>query len=100
MTMTDTAIKVENLSKRYIIGKHAQKGDGLRHVIQNTLSSPLRWASCLRLRSSATGTLSLNIMTLRPTRSALRASPAAYMPGTEISARLAVGSWLTADSSE
>ena len=43
--MTETAIKVENLAKRYIIGKHAQKGDGLRHVIQNAMASPLRWAS-------------------------------------------------------
>lgn len=43
--MTDTAIKVENLSKRYVLGKHMAKDDGLRHVIQNTLASPLRWAS-------------------------------------------------------
>ncbi|MEM6457947.1 MAG: ABC transporter ATP-binding protein [Planctomycetota bacterium] len=42
--MTDTAIKVENLSKQYIIGRHADKGDGLRHVIQNALTGPLRWA--------------------------------------------------------
>ena len=43
--MTDTAIKVENLSKKYIIGKYAQKGDGLRHIIERSLSSPFRWAS-------------------------------------------------------
>jgi lipopolysaccharide transport system ATP-binding protein len=43
--MTDRSIKVENLSKKYIIGKHTQKGDGLRHIVQNALGSPFRWAS-------------------------------------------------------
>lgn len=43
--MTDTAIKVENLSKKYIIGKYAQKGDGLRHVLQRAMGSPVRWAA-------------------------------------------------------
>jgi len=43
--MHDTAIKVENLSKKYIIGKQANNKDGLRHVIQNALNSPFRWAS-------------------------------------------------------
>lgn len=43
--MTDTAIKVENLAKKYVIGKHLQNGDGLRHVIQNAVSAPVRWAS-------------------------------------------------------
>lgn len=43
--MSDTAIKVENLSKKYIIGKHANSKDGLRHVIQNAMASPIRWAS-------------------------------------------------------
>ncbi|MBX2852045.1 MAG: ABC transporter ATP-binding protein, partial [Phycisphaeraceae bacterium] len=43
--MTDRSIKVENLSKKYIIGKHAQKGDGLRHIVQNALGKPTRWAA-------------------------------------------------------
>jgi lipopolysaccharide transport system ATP-binding protein len=40
--MTD-AIAVENLSKRYIIGHQAAKGDGLRHAIENGIRAPLRW---------------------------------------------------------
>lgn len=43
--MSDTAIKVEDLSKRYIIGKHINKDDGLRHVIQRAVGAPFRWAS-------------------------------------------------------
>ncbi len=43
--MTEKSIKVENLSKKYIIGKHAQKGDGLRHVLQHAAAAPFRWAS-------------------------------------------------------
>jgi lipopolysaccharide transport system ATP-binding protein len=43
--MTDIAIKVENISKKYVIGKQAQKDDGLRHLLQNALTSPIRWAA-------------------------------------------------------
>ena len=43
--MSDTAIKVEGLSKKYIIGKHANSQDGLRHVLQNAMGAPFRWAS-------------------------------------------------------
>jgi lipopolysaccharide transport system ATP-binding protein len=40
--MADTVIKVENLSKRYLLGK--QKGtDGLRHAIHDMTTAPLRW---------------------------------------------------------
>ena len=42
--MTDTAIKVENLGKKYIIGKHTQTRDGLRHLLENAVSAPMRWA--------------------------------------------------------
>jgi len=41
--MSDTVIKVSNLSKRYVIS-HQRKGDGLRHVLQEKLTAPLRWA--------------------------------------------------------
>jgi len=42
--MPPTAIKVENVSKRYIIGHKTGKDDGLRHVIERTLTRPVRWA--------------------------------------------------------
>lgn len=40
--MSDTVISVENLSKRYIIGHQRQKGDGLRHAIENAVCHPFR----------------------------------------------------------
>jgi len=40
-------IRVKNLSKRYIISHQGNKGDGLRHRIEEMARSPLRW-----LRSS------------------------------------------------
>lgn len=41
--MSHTVIKVENLSKKYVI-RHQEKGsgDGLRHVIQDAISAPFR----------------------------------------------------------
>ena len=41
--MCETVISVENLSKRYIIGRQRTKGDGLRHVLQDAALAPLRW---------------------------------------------------------
>src|SRR3954469_23251652 len=38
--MSDTAIEVDDLSKRYIIGTSANR-DGLRHAIENAIRSPL-----------------------------------------------------------
>jgi homopolymeric O-antigen transport system ATP-binding protein len=40
---SETVIAVENLSKRYIIGGEAAKGDGLRHVIENAMRAPMAW---------------------------------------------------------
>ena len=41
--MGDTVISVENLSKRYTI-QHQQNGDsGLRHVIHDLATAPIRW---------------------------------------------------------
>jgi lipopolysaccharide transport system ATP-binding protein len=40
--MSDTVIHVENLSKKYILGK-AGGSDGLRHVIHDFVTAPLRW---------------------------------------------------------
>jgi lipopolysaccharide transport system ATP-binding protein len=43
--MSDNAIEVQDLAKRYVIGV-AQQGDGLRHAMENALRSPMslfRW---------------------------------------------------------
>ena len=40
--MSDPAILVENLSKRYLISHRRSKDDGLRHVLQETLTAPFR----------------------------------------------------------
>jgi len=42
--MSDTVIRVESLGKRYIIGHQRNGSDGLRHVLQDKLTAPLRWA--------------------------------------------------------
>ena len=41
--MSDIAIKVENLSKRYVLNHQRAAGDGLRHVLQEKLTAPFRW---------------------------------------------------------
>ena len=57
-----------------------------------------RWrASSFSAISSSSETLSLNIMTWSPALRAFRASAAAKSPGTEISARLALGSTRNAE---
>jgi lipopolysaccharide transport system ATP-binding protein len=38
--MNESIISVENLSKRYLIGRHIQKGDGLRHALEGMLRAP------------------------------------------------------------
>lgn len=40
--MSDSIITVGNLSKRYLLGKPAAKGDGLRHVLEQAARAPLR----------------------------------------------------------
>ena len=39
--MSDVVIRVENLSKRYTLN-HQRSGEGLRHVLQDTLAAPWR----------------------------------------------------------
>jgi lipopolysaccharide transport system ATP-binding protein len=41
--MSDIAIRVENLSKRYVIHHQRASGDGLRHALQDKLTAPFRW---------------------------------------------------------
>jgi lipopolysaccharide transport system ATP-binding protein len=40
--MSETVINVENLSKRYVLGKKAGS-EGLRHALQNVAAKPFRW---------------------------------------------------------
>jgi lipopolysaccharide transport system ATP-binding protein len=41
--MSSPVITVENLSKRYVIGRQRSKGDGLRHAIEDVMRSPRAW---------------------------------------------------------
>lgn len=40
--MSESIITVENLSKRYMIGLQSQKGDGLRHALEQTVRAPFQ----------------------------------------------------------
>jgi lipopolysaccharide transport system ATP-binding protein len=42
---SDSVISIENLSKRYSIGRNSAKGDGLRHAIEDAIRSPFAWFS-------------------------------------------------------
>jgi lipopolysaccharide transport system ATP-binding protein len=41
--MSNPAITIENLGKRYTIGHQKGSSDGMRHAIENALRSPLAW---------------------------------------------------------
>jgi lipopolysaccharide transport system ATP-binding protein len=41
--MSSPAITVENLGKRYVIGRQRSRKDGLRHAVENAMRSPLAW---------------------------------------------------------
>ena len=45
--MSEPVITVENLSKRYVIGRQWQAYHGLRHVLQDATLTPLRWLRSL-----------------------------------------------------
>jgi lipopolysaccharide transport system ATP-binding protein len=51
--MSDPVIVVENLSKRYLIGRRRSKDDGLRHVLQEKLTAPLRILRQIVARNSS-----------------------------------------------
>jgi lipopolysaccharide transport system ATP-binding protein len=53
MTQSIPIISVENLSKCYIIGQRRSRSDGLRHAMEEVVSSPIKW---LRNRSKETHT--------------------------------------------
>jgi len=60
--MSGTVIKVENLSKRYVIGSKRNPQDGLRHQIEAAIRNPLRW---LTSKKSAEGADSKEFWALR-----------------------------------
>jgi len=41
--MSNQAITIENLGKRYTIGRERPTGDGMRHVIESAFRNPLGW---------------------------------------------------------
>jgi lipopolysaccharide transport system ATP-binding protein len=46
--MSETAIVVENLGKRYVIGKQKQGVDGISHVLEGVIRSPVAWLKSRR----------------------------------------------------
>src|SRR5690348_1148340 len=48
--MADTVIKVNDLSKHYIIGHQGESGDGLSHVIEGAVRAPVTWIRAHRAR--------------------------------------------------
>lgn len=47
---SNSAIVVEDLAKRYVIGHQSEKGDGLRHAIENAVRAPMRSLHSVRRR--------------------------------------------------
>ena len=52
---SDTVINIENLSKRYVIGRQRCKDDGLRHVAQDLALAPWRWLRKVTSSNGANG---------------------------------------------
>ena len=60
--MSEIAIQVEQLSKKYIIGHQRDARDGLRHALEDAFRSPLRW---FRQRQVARARLSEDFWALK-----------------------------------
>lgn len=50
--MSNSAISIEDLGKRYRVGRQLAKGDGLRHAMEAALRSPVAWIRKRREQSS------------------------------------------------
>jgi lipopolysaccharide transport system ATP-binding protein len=48
--MSKSAIRIENLAKRYNIDHQQVKGEGLRHVVEGAIRAPLGWIQLSRRR--------------------------------------------------
>jgi ABC-type polysaccharide/polyol phosphate transport system ATPase subunit len=44
---TDVVIRVEGLSKKYLLGQKSGGAGGLRHAIEDSITAPVRWAKAL-----------------------------------------------------
>ena len=53
--MSDPAITIENLGKRYIIGHQRANGDGMRHAIEEAHPRAARLASVPPAKKAAEG---------------------------------------------
>jgi lipopolysaccharide transport system ATP-binding protein len=53
--MSETAIEVENLSKRYVLGYQRSKDDGFRHAIEEMVRSPIGWLRSRKERQRTKG---------------------------------------------
>ena len=60
--MSEIAIQVEQLSKKYTIGHQRDARDGLRHALEDAFRSPLRW---FRQRQAARAQLSEDFWALK-----------------------------------
>jgi lipopolysaccharide transport system ATP-binding protein len=48
--MTQSAISIENLGKRYTIGHQRTRDDGMRHVLEEVIRHPISWIKSRRLQ--------------------------------------------------
>ena len=49
--MSSPIITVDSVSKRYVIGHHTVRSDGLRHVLDGALRNPFKWLAARRRRA-------------------------------------------------
>src|SRR5262249_20100994 len=52
--LNPTVIRVEDLSKRYILSHQRGRGEGLRHALEHALRSPWRWLRSRRQEQAST----------------------------------------------
>src|SRR5947208_3456074 len=89
--MSDIVISVENLGKKYRIAHQNGRGDGLRHVLQEKLTAPLRWLLRTRDQKSEVRSQDSEVRSQKselriptpdvcPPSSALRPLPSAICP--------------------
>lgn len=46
--MSQAAVTIEHLSKRYVIGHHGGTDDGMRHVLEGAVRHPIAWVKSFR----------------------------------------------------
>ncbi|HEV7402333.1 MAG TPA: polysaccharide ABC transporter ATP-binding protein [Chthoniobacteraceae bacterium] len=79
--MSDVVIRVESLSKKYVIGRQrgASSGDGLRHAVQDAVAAPFRRIkSAMAARRTDPGSSTCEPASFRNPQSAIRNSEDFY----------------------